>query len=127
MHQSEPRPSGSGCLLGARAASVRKRDGAIVCGIGPAVVGNDGGPAGTAGILIVWVAAQALVELAVLAEFLAIEFDAEAGLIGHADGAVFVTHEAALNDVAGEVRVVGIGAEGTVGADSAQRQQGRAL
>src|SRR5665647_3396216 len=108
-------------------ASVRDRDWAIVFGIGPAVVGNDGCPAGAAGVPIVGVAAETLVEFAVLAQFFAIQLDAEAGLIGHTDPAVFVAHEATLNDVVRQVMVVGIGGEGEVGDDRAEMQHGGQL
>src|ERR1019366_10829452 len=101
-------------------ASVGDGNRAVVFGIGPAAVGDDRRPAGAAGIPIVGVAAEALVEFAVLVQFLAIKLDAEAGLIGHADSAVFVAHEAALNDIVPQVMVVGIGGEGEVGNDGAE-------
>src|SRR6476660_9843984 len=87
------------------------RNRAIVFGICPAIVGDDGCPAGAAWVLIVRVAAEMLVEFAVLAQLFAIEFDAEAGLIGHTDRPVFIPHQASLNDVVREVMIVGIGGE----------------
>src|ERR1039458_4480087 len=100
--------------MGYRSASMWDVDRAIVFGVGPAVVGNDGGPAGAAGILIVGVAAETLVELGVFAQFFAIELDAQAGLIGDADRAVLVTYEASWNLIVLQVMVVGIGGEGEV-------------
>src|ERR1039457_6120445 len=108
-------------------ASVWNRTRAIVWGICPGVVGTHGCPAGAAGIPIIGVAAETLVEFAVLSQFLAIERDAETGSIRHADGAVFVAHEAALNDVVRQVMVVGVGGEREVGDDGSQVQHGGQL
>src|ERR1017187_4541670 len=113
--------------MGYRSASMWDVDRAIVFGVGPAVVGNDGGPAGAAGILIVGVAAETLVELGVFAQFFAIELDAEAGLIGDADRAVLVAHEPALNHIVLQVMVVGIGGEGEVRDHGAEMQHGGEL
>src|ERR1035438_1241019 len=123
MHKAEPYAT----RMCRRSASVGDGNRAVVFGIGPAVVGNERRPAGTAGIPIVGVAAEALVEFAVLAQFLAVKLDAEAGLIGHADRAVFVAHEAALNDIVPQVMVVGIGGEGEVGDDGAEMEHGGQL
>src|SRR5262245_45282074 len=115
-----PLPSGRGSVL-------FEFDGAIVGRISPAVVGDERRPAGTTGVLIIRISAEALVELVVLGEFVAVESDAEARTIGHSDGAAFIFHEAAFDDVVGEVMVVGVGGKGQVRNDGAQMQHGRKL
>src|SRR5258705_3835291 len=85
---------------------VRNASRAMVLGIGPAIVGDDGCPAGAAWILVVGVAAETFVEFAVLAQLFAIQFDAEAGLIGHPDRSVFVAHPASLNHIVRQMMVV---------------------
>src|SRR4051812_42722340 len=75
--------------------------------IRPAIVGENRGPAGSSGVLIVGIAAEALIKLAVFAQLFAVEPDTETGAVRYANGAVFVRHEAALNDVVREVMVVG--------------------
>src|SRR5215469_4510999 len=54
--------------------------------IRPAIVGNDRRPARTRRVLVVWIAAEFLVELAVLRQLRPIELDSEARPFGHPDG-----------------------------------------
>src|ERR1041385_7305494 len=84
---------------------------AIVAGIGPAVVRHDRRPAGPAGILVVRIAAEAPIELAVLGELIAVELYAESRILGYADRAVFIFHETAFDDIVRQVMIVRVGRE----------------
>ena len=90
---------------------VRNRWGSGIFWIGPAIVGNQRRPSGAQGILIVRIAAQTLVELAVLAQFLAVELHAQSRPIGYPDCTVFISHQAALDNVVSQMMVMRIGRE----------------
>jgi len=92
--------------------------------VGPAFVGNHGVPIWTAGIAIVRVAAQFLIKLSVLADLFAVQFHTEAGSSGDRDRPVFVLHQSTLNDIIGQMVVVGIGGVGEIGYDRPQMEHG---
>src|ERR1035438_1419 len=106
---------------------VGNRHRVIVLWIGPAVVGNDGGPAGTAGILIVGITAETLVKFVVLAQLFAIESDAQPGLGRHRDCAVVIGHAAAFDDVVGEAMIVRVGGERKIWDNRAEVKHGGEL
>src|SRR5206468_5506426 len=62
--------------------------------IGPAVVRNQRSPTWPAGILVVSVPAQLAVQLAVFAQLVAIQPDAEPRPVRHADRTLLVRHQA---------------------------------
>src|SRR5665213_1966117 len=83
--------------------SVRNFHDPIVLRVGPPLIGQNRRPARTPGVAIIRISAEPLVQFAVFAEFVAIEPHAQAGSIRHADGAVFILHEAAFDNVVGKV------------------------
>src|SRR5215211_1630113 len=84
---------------------------ARVCGVGPAVVRDRRRPARPERVLVVGVAAQTFVKLSVLGQLVAVEPHAEARPRGHCDGATLVLERAALDDVVGQMMVMGVGRE----------------
>src|SRR5665213_3416215 len=82
--------------------SVRNFHDPIVLRVGPPFIGKNRRPAGTAGIPIIRISAEPLVQFAVLAEFVAIEPHAQTRSVRHTDGAVLVLHRAAFDDVVGK-------------------------
>src|SRR5689334_22247209 len=91
---------------------VRNLHRAVVLRIGPPFVRNNRRPARTGWILIVGIISQAFIQLAILAELFAIEFDAQAGPFRHGDRAVLVAHQAALNHVVHQMMIMRVGSEG---------------
>src|ERR1700678_4635743 len=104
------------------ACSVRHTHGAIVGGGCPAIVGNNGSPTGAPWVLVIRIAAQPAVELAVLAQLFAVELDAEAGSAGYANRALFVRHAAAFDNVVHQMVIMRVGCEREVGYHGAQVQ-----
>src|SRR6476646_4084047 len=101
-----------GCAEAARGS--RQIGYAGVFGVRPAVVGDRGSPAGAEGVAVVGIGTKALVLLGVLVEFFAIECNAEAGFLRHANSAVFVSEFATLDDVVGELMIVCVGGNSEV-------------
>src|ERR1041385_6255132 len=104
--------------------SDRNRHWTIVLRIGPAIIRNDRGPTGTAGVLIVGIAAEALIQLTVFAELVTVECYAQPGLIRYGYRPIRIGHEASFDDVVGEVMVMSVGSEGDIGDDGAKVQHG---
>src|SRR5450759_1401316 len=78
--------------------------------IGPLLVGDARVPAGPARVAVVRIAPQLLVERRVTRHSFRVQPDAEARPIRHGNGAVAIRKLAALDDVVGQVVVVGVGA-----------------
>src|SRR5215472_12582848 len=93
----------SGSMLGSLSIVDRYR--ALVFRIGPTIVGDERRPTRAARVLVVRISAEAPVEFVILGELVAIQAHAEAGRVRHADGAAFILHEAAFDDVVGKVMV----------------------
>src|SRR5579871_6604406 len=74
-------------------------DSAVVAGVGPAIIGNQRRPAGTGGILVVWVIPQPTVEFVIAAQLFTIEFDAQSRPFRHPDCAILIAHQTSLDDV----------------------------
>src|SRR6059036_3717710 len=78
--------------------SAWNRHGPVVVRIGPAVVGNDRRPLRTSRVPIIGITVQPLVQLAVLAHLVPIQFNPQSGRGGNRDGAGLVAHRAAFDD-----------------------------
>src|SRR5436190_17663417 len=83
----------------------------VILRIRPPVVGNRRSPSRTARILIVWIVAEALVQFAIFTELFTIEPYAQPRTLGHADRAVLILHESALDHVVHQMMIVRVRGE----------------
>src|SRR5271166_3091545 len=104
-----------------------KRDRALFLWVRPAIVRDNGGPAGPPRVLIIWVAAEPLVKLAVFAHLFAIQLHSQAAPARYADRPALIFHQATFNDVVRQVVVMCIRCEGQVWQHGAEMQHGREL
>src|SRR4026209_2661304 len=84
---------------------------ARVGGIRPSIVRNGRCPTRSERVLIIRVRTKTLVKLGVLGELVAVELHTEPRTQRHRNGAFLVFEPASLDDVIGEMMIVGVGSK----------------